>query len=287
MGKYSIKELERLSGIKAHTLRIWEKRYNLFEPDRTDTNIRYYSDEDLKKLLNVSILSNSGIKISKIVSMDDEELKRTIANVEDAAVIKQKRVDDLILPMIEYDEKTFNRLFDNYIQEIGVEKTFIDVIYPFLEKIGILWLTDDVDPAQEHFTSHLIRQKLSSVIEELPAVKEPSNKAILFLPEGEYHELGLLFFAYMYKKRGVKVFYFGQSIPLSEIQTVSKSIKPNWILTYAVVKPKKGLQNLIDELGKCTADEVYFIENKLQSEEGLNYPGLVKPIQHFSELFSN
>ncbi len=285
MGKYSIKELERLSGIKAHTLRIWEKRYNLFEPDRTDTNIRYYSDTDLKKLLNVSILSNSGIKISKIVAMNDVELKQTIAKIEDAAVLKQKRVDDLIVPMIEYDEETFDQLFNDYINEIGVEKTFIDVIYPFLEKIGILWLTDDVEPAQEHFTSHLIRQKLSKVIEDLPVVKEADDSVILFLPEGEYHELGLLFFAYMYKKRGIKVYYFGQSIPISEVQSVSKSIQPSWILTYAVVKPKNGLQKLLNELGKCTAQKVYFIENKFQADLALEYPSIVQPISHFSELF--
>ena len=148
MGKYSIKELERLSGIKAHTLRIWEKRYNLFEPNRSDTNIRYYSDSDLKKLLNVTILSNSGTKISKIVGMDDEQLKKAVTEIEDEDVLKQKRIDDLILPMLQFDEVAIDKLLSYYYKELGVEGTFIGVLYPFLEKIGIMWLTDEVDPAQ-------------------------------------------------------------------------------------------------------------------------------------------
>lgn len=284
MGKYSIKELERLSGIKAHTLRIWEKRYNLFEPDRTETNIRYYSDEDLKKLLNVTILSNSGKKISKIVLLDDEQLKKAVSEVEDEHLVQQKRIDDLIFPMLKFDEDKINSLLESYYEALGVERTFTSVLYPFLEKIGILWLTDEVDPAQEHFITHIIRQKLSVAIENLPSNSEGSKKVILFLPEGEYHELGLLFFAYLYKKKGVKVYYFGQSAPVSQIKEAAKTIKPNWVLTYSVIRPKGGLQGLIDDLGECVSDENYFLTNRFQKDIKLEYPTNVKQVTSFSEV---
>ena len=284
MRKYSIKELERLSGIKAHTLRIWEKRYNLFEPHRSDTNIRYYSDSDLKKLLNVTILSNSGTKISKIVSMDDEQLKQAVSEVEDADLLKQKRIDDLIVPMLQFDEDRINSLLESYYDDLGVEGTFINVVYPFLEKIGILWLTDEVEPAQEHFMTHIIRQKLSSAIDALPNNSEDSNKVILFLPEGEYHELGLLYFAYLYKKTGVRVYYFGQSTPIGQVIEASKVIKPNWVMTYTVVRPKGGIQMLIDQLGECESDENYFLVNRLQADIDLTYPPNVRQITSYSEV---
>ncbi len=284
MGNYSIKELERLSGIKAHTLRIWEKRYNLFEPHRTDTNIRYYSDSDLKKLLNVAILSNDGKKISKIVELDEEQLKDAVSQVTNTELINQKRIDDLIFPMLSFDEDKINNLIESYYKEIGVENTFTDVLYPFLQKVGILWLTDGVDPAQEHFMTHIIRQKISVAIESLPKNSEKSKKVILFLPEGEYHELGLLFFAYLYKKRGVRVYYFGQSAPIKQIKKAAKVIKPNWVLTYSVISPKGGLQNLVEELGECESDENYLLVNSFQKDAFILYPPNVKEITSYSEV---
>lgn len=284
MGKYSIKELERLSGIKAHTLRIWEKRYNLFEPSRSETNIRFYSDSDLKKLLSVTMLSNNGTKISKIVSMDEEQLKKAIAEIEDADLVKQKRIDDLILPMLQFDEDSIDELLASYYEDLEVEGTFTNVLYPFLEKVGILWLTDEVEPTQEHFITHIIRQKLSAAIEELPNNPEGSNKVMLFLPEGEYHELGLLFFAYLYKKKGVKVYYFGQSVPIKQIVEASKVIKPNWIMTYTVVRPKVGMQGLIDQLGEGVSDETYFLMNRSQADIELSFPSNIRKITSYSEV---
>jgi len=284
MGNYSIKELERLSGIKAHTLRIWEKRYNLFEPHRTDTNIRYYSDSDLKKLLNVAILSNDGKKISKIVELDEEQLKDAVSQVTNTELINQKRIDDLIFPMLSFDEDKINNLLESYYKEIGVENTFTEVFYPFLEKVGILWLTDGVNLAQEHFMTHIIRQKISVAIESLPKNSEKSKKVILFLPEGEYHELGLLFFAYLYKKRGVRVYYFGQSAPIKQIKKAAKVIKPNWVLTYSVISPKGGLQNLVEELGECESDENYLLVNSFQKDASILYPPNVKEITSYSEV---
>ena len=175
--------MERLSGIKAHTLRIWEKRYNLFEPSRTATNIRNYSDNDLRKLLSVRLLSNDGVKISKIVSMEKEEINKRVLAIEDKQIINQKRIDDLVFPMFNYDEDRFDELFDSYVKDLGLEKTFEQIIYPFLEKVGVLWLCDEINPAQEHFMTHLIRSKLIVAIDQLPNPNEDSKRAVLFLPE--------------------------------------------------------------------------------------------------------
>lgn len=283
MGKYSIKDLERLSGIKAHTLRIWEKRYDLLQPKRTETNIRYYSDQDLKKLLNVSLLCNNGTKISKIVSMKEGEMKKAIHSIDDRALINQKRVDALILPALQFDEEKFNVFFKQYLEEIGIEATFTQVIYPFLEKVGLLWLSDKLQPSQEHFVTHLIRQKISAAIENLPMINEPSRKVILFLPEGEYHELGLLFFAFLYKKAGVKVFYFGQSVPLKQIKPAAQEIKPDWILSYSIIKPKHDLQKMITQMSEFTAREVFFLENKYQNDFNLSYPKTVSRLTHYQQ----
>ncbi len=287
MGKYSIKELERLSGIKAHTLRIWEKRYNLFEPNRTATNIRFYSDHDLRKLLSVSLLCNNGLKISKIVSMPEEEIKKSILEIQDEAIRNQKRIDDLIFPTVNLDEEFFNCLFAQYVDELGMEKTFTEVIHPFLEKIGVLWLCDEINPVQEHFITHIIRQKLSAAIDHLPMAEKNSPKVMLFLPEGEYHELGLLFLSYLFKKKGARVYYFGQSVPLSQIRTAADKVEPNYLLTYSIVHRKEGIEKILDQLASCKAQKIFFLENKYQSTFNICYPKIVNRIVHFDDALSS
>lgn len=284
MGKYSIKELEQLSGIKAHTLRIWEKRYQLFEPNRTSTNIRFYTDQDLRKLLSVTLLSNVGFKISKIVSMDEEEINRRILEIEDKAVENQKRVDDLIFPMVDYDEETFNQLFNQYVNEIGIEKTFTSVIYPFLEKVGILWLSDEVNAAQEHFITNMIRHKLSAAIEDLPAVGEDAEKVILFLPEGEYHELGLLFFDFLYKKKGSKVFYLGQSVPLPQLLESAEAIRPDVVLFYSIIHTKNKIEKIFQQLSSTKASKIFFLENKYQGSLEIEYPKWISRATDYREI---
>lgn len=285
MGSYSIKELERLSSIKAHTLRIWEKRYNLFEPTRTETNIRKYSDNDLKRLLRISTLSKSGIKISKIVSYSEDKITELVSKIEDEQILNEKRVDDLIIPMIDFDEDAFNKLYSLYESQFGVEKTFLTIIYPFLEKIGLLWLTDEVNPSQEHFVSHLVRQKLSVAIDKLPLPSKGAKKVILFLPEGEYHELSLLFFSFIHKSRGVLVYYLGQSIPTSHAIASSKIIQPDWILTYTIVRPKGGVQSLINNLEECHTNKVYFLLGKQKGREGYNFSDKVQRIKSYLDIF--
>jgi len=270
MAKFSIKDLENLSGIKAHTLRIWEKRYQLFEPQRTKTNIRYYTDEDLKKLLNVTMLSNNGTKISQIVKMGEKELREAAKNVSLEGTENQYRIDELILPMLSFDEAEFNLLYEKNSRELGLEKTLIDIVYPFLQKVGTLWLSNEVEPTQEHFVSSLVQQKLSVAIDNLPAPKKGAKKVMLFLPEGEYHELALLFFSYLYKKQGVRTFYFGQSVPLSKVIEFSEEIEVDWVLTYSLIHSEDKVVEIINDLNRVKAKRVFYV-NK-------NYPDLANKL---------
>ncbi|MEP2774273.1 MAG: MerR family transcriptional regulator [Fulvivirga sp.] len=234
MGKYSIKELEKLSGIKAHTLRIWEKRYAIIKPDRTDTNIRKYSDEELKKLLNISILNHHGVKISKISKMKEEEIKLRVTELsaENHDDDLSLYIDQLSIAMVELDELKFEKLLSNYILRFGFEKTILDILYPFLEKIGVLWLSGNITPVQEHFMSNLIRQKIIVAIDGLSATSDKqAESVVLFLPEGELHEIGLLFYCYIVKKLQYNTFYLGQSVPLNDLKKITDQIKPNYLLT--------------------------------------------------------
>ena len=185
MAVYSIKELEKFSGIKAHTIRIWEKRYNLIEPHRTNSNIRYYTDCELRKILNVAVLNRQGIKISNIARLNELELKEEIIRVSNVNPSQQNIVDSLIVSMIDLDDYKLNSIIDKSISKLGLRDTVKEVLYPFLMKIGILWQAGDVNPAQEHFVSYLIRQKIIAATESISRVFNPDGKNfLLFLPEG-------------------------------------------------------------------------------------------------------
>ena len=231
MGQYSIKELEKLSGIKAHTIRIWEKRHHLVVPQRTQTNIRYYSDEDLKKIINVSVLNNNGVKISKIVGLSIDQINQQVAELSDSKNSIEISIDQLVLAMIDMEEEQFEKILASLILKFGFEKTVLEIVYPFMEKIGILWLTNNVTPAQEHFISHLIRQKMIVAIDGLPLPPKTSKKAVLYLPENELHELGLLFYHYITKKTGYRTYYLGQMVPFKDLKYVAEHHNPDLIIT--------------------------------------------------------
>jgi DNA-binding transcriptional MerR regulator len=218
MGAYSIRDLERLSGIKAHTIRIWEKRYGLVEPQRTITNIRTYCDSELKKLLNISILNRSGIKISKIARLSSKEIADKINQITRHEVDAQSQIEGLTIAMIEFDEVRFERILARSIIQFGFEGTIIKIIYPFLVKIGLMWQTGVINPAQEHFIFNLIRQKIFVAIDDQINTENADTRHLLFfLPEGEMHEMGILFFAYLAKKRGHQIIYLGQSVPMADV----------------------------------------------------------------------
>lgn len=223
MSKYSIKDIERLSGIKAHTLRIWEKRYGILMPNRTDTNIRKYSDEDLRQILNIAVLNNSGVKISHIMKLSEAELQQKVLEVSAKPAAEEVHIEGLLLAMMELDESHFEKIIANCALHLGFETTMTQVIYPFFQKVGLLWQAGTINPAQEHFISSLIRQKLITAIDGIkPIHREKPINVLFFLPEGEYHELGLLFFSFLAKKEGQRAVYLGQSVPLSQAKAVSE-----------------------------------------------------------------
>lgn len=232
MGRYSIKDLEKLSRVKAHTIRMWEKRHELLTPSRTGTNIRYYTDDDLRKLLNVSLLNDRGFKISKIAGMSDEEINVEVLALEESAEGAADHVESLILAMTEMDEQRFEKVMSNCILKLGFEETMLQVIQPFLQRVGVLWLIDAVKPGQEHFISNLIRQKVLAAIDGLVPVDNPKSRTVLFfLPEGELHEMGLLFAYYLSKKVGHRSIYLGQSVPFEDVEAVVGHRSPDTIVT--------------------------------------------------------
>ncbi|MBS1510032.1 MAG: MerR family transcriptional regulator [Bacteroidetes bacterium] len=232
MNSFTIKDLENLSGIKAHTIRIWEQRYSFIKPERTGTNIRYYSNDELKKILNVALLNKYGFKISHIDKMNDGEIKEKILSLNQFEAQQERIVNDLIQCMVDIDIERLEAVLDKYIAAKGIEKTITQIIFPFLEKIGILWLTNHINPAQEHLVSNIIRQKLIVGIDNIVTALKVNKTVLLFLPEGEYHELGLLFMNYLLRSRGVNTIYLGSSVPLKDVEYVVRLKKPDYLYSH-------------------------------------------------------
>src|SRR5574339_268943 len=229
MTKFTIRDLENLSGIKAHTIRIWEQRYSFLKPSRTGTNIRYYSGDDLKTILNISLLNKYGYKISHINKMSVDDLKARVAELNLAGAQQERIVNELIELMVDLDTAGFEKLLDKQIAANGIEKVILRIIFPFFERIGILWQTGHINPAQEHLTTNIIRQKLIVGIDQVKPLIKLKKTFLLFLPEREHHELGLLLVYYLLKKRGAEVFYIGANVPLKDAQFVAEVKKPDFI----------------------------------------------------------
>ncbi len=253
MAKYSIKDLEHLSGIKAHTLRIWEQRYNLINPKRTDTNIRFYDQEDLKLVLNVSLLKDNGFKISKIANMSREDMTEAVLLVTDKTTSHADQVYALTLSMIDLDEQRFEKIISTNTLKHGFERTMLNIIYPFLSKVGIMWITDSINPAQEHFISHLIRQKVIVAIDaQYPAIEADATKYMMFLPENELHELSLLFANFLTRARNCKSIYLGQNMPFRDLSVAFELYQPDFLLTIITsrdpnISPQDYLNNLSEK----------------------------------------
>lgn len=230
MADYKIKDIELLTGIKAHTLRIWEKRYNLLTPARTDTHIRTYNDQELLLLLNIAMLNKHGIKISRIAEMTRQEITAKVAGL-----VKNQQTDtdveQLIVAMIGLDEVMFRKTLTSLIDSHGLTKTYQYYVIAFLERIGVMWMTGSINPAQEHFISNLIRQRIIAEIEKLPTPDSDQSKALLFLPEHEWHELALLLYQYHLREQGIYTVYLGQSLPYSSLIDTIRIIQPKWLIT--------------------------------------------------------
>ena len=232
MNSFTIKDLENLSGIKAHTIRIWEQRYNFLKPSRSDTNIRHYSNDELKKVLNIALLNKYGYKISHIDKMGEAEVREKILSLTQSQAQQERIVNDLIQCMVDLNIEKLENILDNYIRVRGIERTIRDIIFPYLEKIGILWLTNHINPAQEHLVTNIIRQKLIVGIEGIVTSLKVTKTVLLFLPEGEYHELGMLFMYYLLKSRGISTIYLGANVPIQDVEYVVNLKKPDYLYSH-------------------------------------------------------
>ena len=241
MGQYSIKDLETLSGIKAHTIRIWEKRYGIITPDRTDTNIRTYCDSDLKKLLNIALLNNHGLKISKICKLNYDALCQEVEKVAQTDTSYPTYIDRLVVSMVDLDRPKFEAILKDGTDQLGFEDFCIHVLYPFLQKVGVMWMANSINPAQEHFISNLIIQKMYVATDKLYSSENRDKKAVFFLREGEMHEMGLLFFRYLMKKRGVEAIYLGQSVPMQDLKQVVQAHQPDYLVSAFVATMDEGV----------------------------------------------
>ena len=230
--KYSIKDLELMSGIKAHTLRIWEQRYKVLKPERTDTNIRYYSSADLRRILNISILNKNGHKISTIAELNDQELLVEVEGYLNDYLKESNQIESLYIALLDLNEERFESILNNAIINLGVENTFEKIVFPFLKHLGNMWQVGAISPAQEHFISNLIRQKIISNIDKTAPDKARSPKTYLFfLPNNELHEMGLLYLHYLTKTRGHTCVYLGQSVPFEDLVSISLSLKPDYLVS--------------------------------------------------------
>jgi len=250
MGYYTIKDLQKLSGVKAHTIRVWEQRYKLLHPERTDTNIRRYSDKDLKILLNVAILNKYGLKISHICSMSEPEIKKRVLDTCQSVNDFNSDVDRLLVELIEFDEVGFKQVLYQCIDELGVKTCFEKVVYPFLQKIGILWQIGNINPAEEHLMSNVVRAVLIHETEKLKVTPNSDAKSfLLFLPENEWHEIGLLLYNYVLKNRGEKVYYLGASVPKQDMALAIQKINPDFTFScYVNTLRTKELESFLIDL---------------------------------------
>jgi DNA-binding transcriptional MerR regulator len=231
--------LESLSGIKAHTIRIWEQRYGFLKPSRTLTNIRTYSNDELKTLLTVALLNKHGYKISRIDGMRPDQRRQEVLQLNDTDAQAEQLINDLIGAMIDLDFLQFEALLARHISQHDIFTTISGIIFRFLEKVGILWQTNNINPAQEHIASCIIRQKIISAIDQLPPAIKAAPLFFLFLPESEHHELGLLFVYYLLKKRGLPVLYLGANVPLKDVAYVVEQKAPDYLYLHLSSFPVK------------------------------------------------
>ncbi len=284
---FTIKELESLSGIKAHTIRIWEQRYNFLKPDRTSTNIRTYSNEELKTLLTVALLNKYGYKISRIDEMPLDLRTKTVLNLNDEEANSEFLVNDLIGNMIDLKGVEFEAALNYHIQLHGLVTAINKLIFPFLEKVGLLWQSNKLIPAQEHIVSNIIRQKLISAIDILPSINNEQSLFLLFLPEYEHHELGLLFVYYLLKKKKFPVLYLGANVPIKDVQYVVQVKKPDTLYLHLTSFPRQlQLEKFLKQLSEKSGDAKILLSGNAVGMYQKNYPPNTTALQSLKEVYS-
>ncbi|HAD14171.1 MAG TPA: helix-turn-helix-type transcriptional regulator [Saprospirales bacterium] len=254
MAIYSIRDLEKLTGIKAHTIRIWEQRYGLITPARTDTNIRYYTDENLRHLFNIALLNRNGIKISKLAKMSPEEITAKGAAIAQNNPNPNSQIDALTLGMIDLNEGAFEQVFVEYVHLNGFERCMLELIYPFLDKLRLLWLTNSISPSHEKFVGQIIRRKLMCAVDQ-STPRQDTPVFLLFSPEGESQELTLLFLQYLLRSRGMRVTYLGANVTVSDLKDACQTLRPSYVFTILQEPlPRQPIQSYVDQVSKAVSD---------------------------------
>jgi DNA-binding transcriptional MerR regulator len=297
VNRFSIKDIEALTGIKAHTLRIWEQRHAVIRPKRSETNIRFYDQDDLRKLLGITALMRQGYKISALARLTSEELHSAVLEQEMAPLPLDERLEALTLAMICLDDQGFRKLLSKSFDQCGVEEAMMELIFPFFRRIGILWQTGSINPAHEHFITNIIRQKIIVGIDRLENLSlsesvyphRPTLKYLLYLPEGEYHELGLLFAAYLLKARGQDVAYIGTNVPYADLSVLDQQYKPDFTLfalTSAIAQ--ESVRGYLDKVRKDFPNCTHLVTGPLanMSEEQVAWEAPLKLIRDFRELIT-
>lgn len=283
MNRFSISDLARFSGIKPHTIRIWEQRYQAFSPDRTPGNTRNYDGADLKRLLNIVSLRELGYKVAELCNMSDETLGVLVSQSysNGKAGNLEYFVSQLLYAGIIFDEISFDKTLSHCLLRFGMEDTYTGIIYPLLDRTGLMWTAGALHPAQEHFMTNLIRQKIITAIDSLPPPQTNSPKWLLFLPEDEYHEIGLVFAHFLLLKRGQKVVFLGSSVPLANLKDAVECIQPDCLLLFLVRRdfPESTITYLKD-LRECFPKGTLFVSGNEKLLEQ------VSPAHHVRKLHS-
>lgn len=301
--QFSIKDLEHFSGIKSHTIRMWEQRYGLLNPQRTATNIRYYSGDDLKKLLNVAMLLSNGFKISKVAAMGSQALAEAVMRVQQEGGSHEAFLNMLKISMLNYDEALFRNVSRAYIEAHGFQRTVLELYLPFLSQVGILWLTDAICPAHEHFISHLLRQVIYARVESLPLAESKPEVPVLvhYLPELEIHDISLLFMHCLAAEAGYKSIFLGASVPFEDLLDVAKQFPVVRFVSYCTTVPSTaGASEYVEKLQRHFADSphTFYLGGKMFEgikgssavelfTDGASWASGVLGTEAFSESYKN
>jgi len=288
---FTIKDLENISGIKAHTIRIWEKRHRLLSPTRTNTNIRRYSLASLQKLLNITLLYNNGSKISKIASLDKDEISTMVREIALKSNSEQVAINALKLSMVNFDTSLFDVTYEEILLQNDFEFVYINVFMPLMSELGILWQTNAISPSHEHFITNLIKQKIHIQTEFLQkdSISQQNSKLfVLFLPEDEIHDLGLLFLNYFILKNGYKTIFLGQSLQTESLETLINLTNDICFVTYLTIEPNKDdinyyIKDFNDRLLKIKSSNLVILGPQ---QVHINTSKLSKNIKLFKSIYA-
>lgn len=284
---FTIKELETLSGIKAHTIRIWEQRYQFLKPSRTATNIRTYTNDELKTVLTVALLNKYGYKISRIDDMHSEERNAELLRLPEVEVQTEFAVNELIGCMVDLQIERFEEIVQQHIEQKGIVQTITLLLFRFLDKTGILWQTGRINPAHEHIVSNIIRQKLVAAIDAVPKPIKRDPLLVLLLPEGAHHELGLLLVYYLLKQKGLPVIYLGANVPPKDAGYVIAIKKPQYLYVHLTSVPAKpDFNKFITTLSANHPQSLFLLSGNISESLKTTFPPNVMVLQSLFEVQS-